>query len=87
MHVTGQLRAHAVHPMHLFSLLTHRVESVPREMPADGLVMGLNYGFDKVRFGKPVAAGSRVRARAMVGEVTRRGSAVHVTSAVTVATA
>ena len=30
--------------------------------PLDGLTMGINYGFDKVRFLAPVAAGSRVRA-------------------------
>ncbi len=33
------------------------------EMPAiEGLVMGVNYGFDKVRFLSPVPAGSRIRA-------------------------
>ena len=31
--------------------------------PLDGVVMGVNYGFDKLRFLAPVAAGSRVRGR------------------------
>lgn len=31
--------------------------------PLDGVVMGVNYGFDKLRFLAPVPAGSRVRGR------------------------
>jgi len=31
--------------------------------PLDGVVMGVNYGFDKLRFLAPVRAGSRVRGR------------------------
>ncbi len=71
--------------MLLLSMLSHLVGSVPgREPPRDGFVMGINYGFDRVRFGEPVAVGSRVRARSVVRDVTRRGAAVHMTSDVTV---
>ena len=31
--------------------------------PLDGVVMGVNYGFDKLRFLAPVPAGSRIRGR------------------------
>lgn len=31
--------------------------------PLDGVVMGVNYGFDKLRFLAPVSAGSRIRGR------------------------
>ena len=31
--------------------------------PLDGVSMGINYGFDKVRFLAPVRAGSRIRGR------------------------
>lgn len=31
--------------------------------PLDGVVMGVNYGFDKLRFIAPVPAGSKVRGR------------------------
>ena len=31
--------------------------------PLDGVVMGVNYGFDKLRFLAPVRAGSKVRGR------------------------
>ena len=44
------------------SLLSKLAESVPQ--PAErltGIVMGVNYGFDKVRFINPVTVGSQVR--------------------------
>jgi len=45
------------------SLLTKLSESIPRDLSDfDGVVMGVNYGFDKVRFVSPVKVGSRVRA-------------------------
>jgi acyl dehydratase len=31
--------------------------------PLDGVVMGVNYGFDKLRFVAPVPAGARIRGR------------------------
>ncbi|MFM7272242.1 MAG: MaoC family dehydratase [Gammaproteobacteria bacterium] len=34
----------------------------------EGAVMGLNYGFDKIRFLAPVKVGSRVRARARLAD-------------------
>ena len=39
-----------------------------------GRVMGVNYGFDKIRFVTPVRSGSRVRARFKLMEVTARGA-------------
>ncbi|WP_157863251.1 MaoC family dehydratase [Bradyrhizobium tropiciagri] len=43
-------------------------------LPAiEGRVMGVNYGFDKIRFVTPVRSGSRVRARFKLLEVTPRG--------------
>lgn len=39
-----------------------------------GRVMGVNYGFDKIRFVTPVRSGSRVRARFKLVEVTARGA-------------
>ncbi len=37
-----------------------------------GQVMGINYGFDKLRFLSPVRAGSRVRGRFVLSEVKKR---------------
>ncbi len=39
-----------------------------------GRVMGVNYGFDKIRFVTPVRSGSRIRARFKLVEVTARGA-------------
>ncbi|WP_433802221.1 MaoC family dehydratase [Actinomycetospora sp. CA-084318] len=36
----------------------------------DGVRMGVNYGFNKVRFPAPVAVGARVRATATIAEAT-----------------
>ena len=38
----------------------------------DGRVMGMNYGFDKIRFILPVACGSKIRGRFKLSEVTRK---------------
>jgi len=42
------------------SLLTQLNETTPRP-PIAGLKMGINYGFERVRFVHPVRAGSRIR--------------------------
>ena len=51
------------------SMLSHFAEAVP---PVAGRVMGVNYGFDKIRFLAPVRAGKRVRARFHLTDLTRR---------------
>ena len=38
----------------------------------EGIVMGVNYGLDKVRFLNPVRAGKRVRARMEIMSVDRK---------------
>ena len=38
------------------------------------LVMGVNYGFDRVRFVTPVSTGSRVRGRFTLRELTKRSA-------------
>jgi acyl dehydratase len=40
----------------------------------EGRVMGVNYGFDKIRFVAPVSSGSRVRAKFKLLEVTPRNA-------------
>jgi acyl dehydratase len=63
------------------SLLPHLSTSVPSSGERlEGLVMGMNYGFDKVRFVSPVKVGSRVRARSTVKTVELKApSSVQVT--------
>ena len=68
------------------SLLTKLAESVPQ--PAErleGVVMGLNYGFEKVRFVNPVKVGSRIRASAVLTGVDAKDpSTLQVTKTYTV---
>lgn len=52
------------------SLLSKMImDSVPR---ADEAVMGINYGFEKIRFLMPVPAGSRLRGHFKLMEITER---------------
>jgi len=52
------------------SLLTKLSESIPTPPERfDGIVMGVNYGFEKVRFVTPVKVNSRIRASAVLASV------------------
>lgn len=70
------------------SLLTHLGKGIddPNADPARyaGMVMGVNYGFDKVRFISPVKVGSRIRAHAELSKVEQKGSAIQMTRTFTV---
>ena len=70
------------------SLLTHLGKGTndPNVDPArfEGMVMGVNYGFDKVRFVSPVKVGSRIRAHAVLSKVELKGNAVQQTRTFTV---
>lgn len=59
------------------SLLVHLSKSIPSDMPPpEGLLMGVNYGLNKVRFINPVPVGSRVRATSRVIDATLKGNSV-----------
>jgi len=67
------------------SLLSHLGASIKVDTPkVDGVVMGINYGLNKVRFLTPVPSGSRVRAHAVVSDVTLKGSAIDQTRTMTI---
>ena len=70
------------------SLLTHLGASAQPENqdPArhKGVVMGVNYGFDKVRFISPVTVGSRVRVHALLSKVEIKGNAIQQTRTMTI---
>ena len=69
------------------SILPHLAASVrPETSPGqlEGIQMGMNYGFDKVRFVSPVPVGSRIRAASTVKSVELKGSSVQVTKTYTV---
>jgi len=54
------------------SLLPHLQTSIDDFLVPNGLKMGMNYGFDKLRFMAPVKAGKRIRARAKLLEADER---------------
>lgn len=69
------------------SMLTHLCTSIPTDPnapPLEGAIMGINYGFDKVRFLTPVNAGKSVRASATVKSVVLKGSAIDLTRTIAV---
>lgn len=70
------------------SMLTHLAQgasSAPSD-PAryEGVLMGINYGFNKVRFVNPVKVNSRIRARGVTANVELKGSSIEVTRSFTV---
>ena len=49
-----------------------------------GVIMGVNYGFDKIRFIAPVPSGSRIRARAVLKAAELKGASVNATRTYTI---
>ena len=70
----GGTIAHGFLTLSLMSAMTY--DAVP---PLDGVVMGVNYGFDKLRFLSPVRSGSRVRGRFKLLSAEDKGAADGVT--------
>ena len=70
------------------SMLTHLAAGASSAAPDPdryaGVVMGINYGFNRVRFVNPVKVGSRIRARAVTANIELKGNAVEVTRNFTV---
>src|SRR3954452_1238117 len=66
------------------SMLTHLSGSIPRKEQLSGVLMGVNYGFDRVRFINPVKVGSRVRARSELKDAQLKGNNVDVTRTFTI---
>ena len=67
------------------SMLTHLTSSIAVN-PAflEGIVMGVNYGFDKVRFVTPVKEGSRINVTSAISGAELKGDAVQITRSMTV---
>jgi acyl dehydratase len=76
---SAQLSPYKVTIAHGFltlSLLTHLTTSVKNEAPEAyaGVVMGVNYGFDKVRFVNAVKVNSRIRVHRKLADVQPKGA-------------
>ena len=63
----GTTVAHGFLTMSLMSIMSYEVMPV-----IEGTTMGVNYGFDKLRFISPVKAGKRVRGRFVLAEARLR---------------
>ncbi len=63
----GTTVAHGFLTMSLMSIMSYEVMPV-----IEGATMGVNYGFDKLRFISPVRSGSRVRGRFTLAEAKLR---------------
>ena len=66
------------------SMLVHLSGSVPRTETLSGVIMGVNYGFDKVRFINPVKVGSNIRVRSTLKDAQLKGNNIDVTRTMTV---
>jgi acyl dehydratase len=68
------------------SLLVKLMASIPAGDPArfDGIMMGVNYGFDKVRFISPVKVNKQIRATSVLSDVQLKGNQIQTTKTVTV---
>ncbi|MEM7338264.1 MAG: MaoC family dehydratase [Actinomycetota bacterium] len=60
-----------------------RTEPLPNQA-LDGQKMGINYGFDKVRFPSPVAVGDRIRAYSTLKRAEIKGGMIEVMNEITV---
>ena len=66
-------RVTIAHGFLTLSMLVHRSDSVP--VPPErlqGLLMGVNYGFEKVRFVSPVKVGSRIRVSSVLAAANQK---------------
>ena len=81
----GSTIAHGFLTLSMLTHLAAGASSAPAD-PAryEGVLMGINYGFNRVRFVSPVKVGARIRARAVTADVALKGNAVEVTRDFTV---
>jgi acyl dehydratase len=81
----GTTIAHGFLTLSMLTKLSQGASSAPAN-PArlEGVLMGINYGFNRVRFVNPVKVGSRIRARGVTSNVELKGNAIEVTREFTV---
>jgi len=81
----GTTIAHGFLTLSMLTKLSQGASSSPPD-PAkyEGVLMGINYGFNKVRFVSPVKVGARIRARGVTANVELKGTMVEVTRSFTV---
>lgn len=86
---SAQLSPYKVTIAHGFltlSLLTHLATSIPNSTPDAyaGILMGVNYGFEKVRFVNAVKVNSKIRMQRKLADVQLKGNNVQLTHECTI---
>jgi acyl dehydratase len=85
---SAQLSPYKVPIAHGFltlSMLTHLDSTIEKDMaPFAGILMGVNYGFEKVRFISPVKVGAKIRARSTLSKAELKGNAIQTTRTMTI---
>lgn len=77
--------AHGQLTLSILGLLGRREDATPDEgQRIEGQKMGINYGFNKVRFPAPVPVGSRIRARRVMKSAEIKGDMIETMTEVTV---
>jgi acyl dehydratase len=81
----GTTIAHGFLTLSMLTHLTAGASSAPPDPEKyAGMLTGINYGFNRVRFVSPVKVGSRIRARAVTANAELKGDAVELTRNITV---
>src|SRR5438477_1340554 len=81
----GTTIAHGFLTLSMLTRLTVGASSAPQDAARfEGMLMGINYGFNKVRFVNPVKVGSRIRARAVTSNVELKGNSLEISRNITV---
>lgn len=80
----GTTIAHGFLTLSMLTHLSAGTSGPPDPKKFEGLLMGVNYGFNKVRFINPVKVGSRIRATAVTSGVELKGNAIDATRNFTV---
>jgi acyl dehydratase len=81
----GTTIAHGFLTLSMLTKLTVGASSAAQDAARfDGVLMGINYGFNKIRFVNPVKVGSRIRARAVTSNVELKGNSLEISRNITV---
>ncbi|MFP6808780.1 MAG: MaoC family dehydratase [Pseudomonadales bacterium] len=77
--------AHGQLTLSIFGILSRQANpDAEKEAPVPGQKMGINYGFNKVRFPAPVPVGSRIRAKRVMKTAEIKGGMIEIMTEVTV---
>ena len=81
----GSTIAHGFLTLSMLTKLSQGASSgTPDPAKYEGVMMGINYGFNKVRFVSPVKVNARIRAKGVTSNVELKGNMIEVTRSYTI---